>query len=156
MQRQEKEIRDRGEIESILEEAEIGRLGTCSGGEPYIVPLSFAYRDGRIVFHCARRGKKLDNIAKNPRVCFEVDEGEAIPAEKPCNFSYRYRSVIAYGEARVSTDPKKMVEALMLLVDKYASRVMSNQITEETVLKYENLAVVEITIDEMTGKKSPP
>ena len=78
MHRPEKEIRDRGEIEAVLREAEVGRLGTCSGGEPYVVPLQFAYHDGRVVFHCARRGKKLENIARNPRVCFEVDSGEVI------------------------------------------------------------------------------
>jgi nitroimidazol reductase NimA-like FMN-containing flavoprotein (pyridoxamine 5'-phosphate oxidase superfamily) len=156
MQRSEKEIKEREEIEHILEEAEIGRLGTCSKGEPYVVPLSFAYRDGKIMFHCARRGKKLDNIAKNPRVCFEVDTGEVIPAEKPCDFSYSYRSVIAYGEARVYTNSKKMVEALKLLVDKYAPSGMSGQLTEGTVSKYDNLAVVEITVNEMTGKKSSP
>lgn len=156
MQRPEKEIRDRGEMESILREAEIGRLGTCSDGEPYVVPLNFAYHDGKIVFHCARRGKKLENIAKNPRVCFEADSGEVIPAEKPCGFTSRYRSVITYGEARVYTDPKKMVEVLKLLVDKYAPRGMSTQIAEETISKYRNLAVVEIKVDEMTGKKSPP
>lgn len=156
MHRPEKEIKDLGEIESILKEAEIGRLGTCAGGEPYVVPLSFAYHDGRIVFHCARRGKKLENIAGNPRVCFEVDSGEVIPADEPCGLSCRYGSVIAYGEARVYTDPRKMVEVLRLLVDKYGPGGLSDQITVEVVSRYENLAVVEIEIDEMTGKRSQP
>jgi len=156
MHRAEKEIKDREEIESLLKEAEIGRLGTCVNDEPYVIPLSFAYYDGKIVFHCAKQGKKLENIAKNPRVCFEVDKGEVIPAEKPCGFSVRYRSVIAYGTARIHNDPNKIVEALRLIVDKYAPKGMSNQITEETILDYKNLAVVEITIEEITGKKSPP
>jgi len=121
-----------------------------------VVPLNFAYDNGRIVFHCARRGKKLENIAGNPRVCFEVDSGRVMPADEPCGFSFRYRSVIAYGEARVHTDPRKMVEALRLLVDKYAPRGMSDRLTAEAVSRHENLAVVEITVDEMTGKRSPP
>jgi len=156
MHRAEKEIKDRGEIERILRAAEFGRLGTCVDGEPYIVPLSFAYHDGKIVFHCAKRGKKLDNIAKNPRVCFEVDTGEVIPAEKPCRFSVRYQSVIAYGTAQVYNDPDKMVEVLTLITDKYGTKEMCSQLTREDVLRYENLAVVEITIDKMTGKRSPP
>jgi hypothetical protein len=155
MMRPEKEIKDRDEMELLLKTAKIGRLGTCVDGEPYVVPLSFAYHDDRIVFHCARKGKKLDNIARNPRVCFEVDTGEVVPAEEPCAFSVRYKSVIAYGAARVYTDSAKVVEALRLIVDKYAAKDLGSQITEETVLRYKNLAVVEITIDEMTGKKSP-
>ena len=156
MHRPEKDIKDLSEIESILKEAEIGRLGTCAGGEPYVVPLNFAYDNGKIVFHCARRGKKLENIAVNPRICFEVDSGRVTPADEPCGFSFRYRSVITYGEARVHTDLRKMVEALRLLVDKYAPRGMSDRLTAEAVSRYENLAVVEITIDEMTGKRSQP
>jgi nitroimidazol reductase NimA-like FMN-containing flavoprotein (pyridoxamine 5'-phosphate oxidase superfamily) len=156
MHRPEKEIRDWVEMEGILREAEIGRFGTCAGGEPYVVPLNFAYEDGKIVFHCARRGKKLENIAGNSRVCFEVDSGQVMQADEPCGFSFSYRSVIAYGEARVHTDPRKMVEALRLLVGKYALRRMSDQLTSEAVSRYENLAVVEITVDEMTGKRSPP
>jgi len=156
MLRSEKAIRDREEMESFLREVEIGRLGTCVDGKPYVVPLSFAYHKGKIVFHCAKRGKKLDNIAKNPQVCFEVDMGEVILDEKPCRFSVRYKSVIAYGTARVYNDPDKMIEVLRLIVDKYAKKGMSSQLTKEDVLRYENLAVVEITVDEMTGKKSPP
>jgi len=155
MNRHEKEIRDVEEMEAILREAEIGRLGTSVEGTPYIVPLSFAYHDGRIVFHCAGKGKKLDGIAENPRVCFEVDGGEVLPAENPCDFTYRYRSVIAHGEAKAHRHPGKLVEVLRLLVDKYAPG-MSSQVTEESVSRYDDLAVVEITVDEMTGKKSPP
>ncbi|MFQ6053770.1 MAG: pyridoxamine 5'-phosphate oxidase family protein, partial [Candidatus Bathyarchaeia archaeon] len=136
--------------------AAIGRLGTCADGEPYVVPLSFAYHDGRIVFHCARRGKKLESIARNPRVCFEVDDGEVIPGDEPCRFSFRYKSVIAYGEARIYTDPQRMVEALRLLVDKYAPAGMSGRLTLEEISRYENLAVVEIEVDRMTGKRSQP
>lgn len=155
MHRPEKKIRDRDELEVILRGAEVGRLGTCVGGEPYVVPVNFAYDDGRIVFHCARWGKKLENIVENPRVCFEVDiNGGVIPAGDPCNFSFRYQSIIAHGKARVHTDPQKVVEAMKLLVEKYASAAMADQITVEAVSRRQ-LAVVEITLEEMTGKRSP-
>jgi len=125
MRKAEKEIRDRAEMERILGEAEVGRLGTCLDGEPYVVPVSFVYRDGRIYFHGADRGKKIDHISRNPRVCFEVDEGETIRKDRPCDFSVRYRSVVAYGRAKIHTDPRKMLEVLKLLTDKYAPRGMS-------------------------------
>ena len=154
LRRAEKEIRDRGEVEAVLTEAEVGRLGTCADGEPYVVPLSFTYSDGRIVFHGAREGKKMKNIAGNPRVCFEVDVAEAMPSEDPCGYSFRYRSVIANGEAEVIEDHERRVEALRLLVEKYAPG-KGEALTEERVGRFKNLAVVEITIDEMVGKRSP-
>jgi nitroimidazol reductase NimA-like FMN-containing flavoprotein (pyridoxamine 5'-phosphate oxidase superfamily) len=77
-----------------------------------------------------------------------------MPAEDPCNFNFRYRSVIAYGKARVIEDPAERLAALRLLVEKYAPG-KGGMLTEERVKGSTSLAVVEITIEEMVGKKSP-
>jgi len=154
LRRTDKEIKDPREIEAVLREAEVGRLGTCVDGRPYVVPLSFAYRDGRILFHGAAEGKKLREIARNPMVCFEVDVAELLPAENPCNYNFRYRSVIANGNARVIEDEEGRIEGLKLIVEKYAPG-MGDRMKKETVDRLKNLAVVEIKIDEMVGKKSP-
>jgi len=154
LRRADKEIRDRAEVDAVLREAMVGRLGTCSDGRPYVVPLSFAYHEGKIYFHGAVEGKKMADISRNPRVCFEVDESELVPAEDPCNFNFRYRSVIADGKARVIEDPAERLAALRLLVEKYAPG-KGGTLTEERVRGSASLAVVEIKIEEMAGKKSP-
>ena len=154
LRRADKEIRDRAEVDAVLREAAVGRLGTCSEGRPYVVPLSFVYHEGKIYFHGAAEGKKMADIARNPKVCFEVDESELMPAEDPCNFNFRYRSVIADGTARVVGDPAERLAALRLLVEKYAPG-KGGALTEERVRGSASLAVVEITIEEMVGKKSP-
>jgi hypothetical protein len=82
LRRPEKEIKDKAEVERILTEAKVGRLGTSSDGRPYVVPLSFTYHDRKIVIHGAKIGKKMENIARNPRVCFEVDTSEIIPCAR--------------------------------------------------------------------------
>ena len=154
LRRADKEIRGRAEVEAVLREATVGRLGTCSEGRPYVVPLSFVYHEGKIYFHGAAEGKKMADIARNPRVCFEVDESELMPAEDPCSFNFRYRSVIADGTARVVKDPAERLAALRLLVEKYAPG-KGGTLTEERIRSSASLAVVEITIEEMVGKKSP-
>jgi len=154
LRRAEKEIKDSIEVEAVLVEADVGRLGTCADGRPYVVPLSFAYRDGRILFHGAAEGKKMRDIARNPWVCFEVDIAELLPADDPCNFNFRYRSVIADGSARVIEDEDERIEGLRLIVEKYAPG-MGDRLTKDDVGRFKNLAVVEIKIDEMVGKKSP-
>lgn len=154
LRRADKEIKDPREVEAVLKEAEVGRLGTCVDGRPYVVPLSFAYRDGRILFHGAAEGKKMTDITRNPRVCFEVDVAELLPSENPCNFNFRYRSVIANGTARVIEDEEERIEDLKLIVEKYAPG-MGDRLGVDDMERFKNLAVVEITIDEMVGKKSP-
>jgi nitroimidazol reductase NimA-like FMN-containing flavoprotein (pyridoxamine 5'-phosphate oxidase superfamily) len=154
LRRPEKEIKDKADVESVLTEALVGRLGTSVDGQPYVVPVSFAYHDGKIVIHGAKIGKKMENLARNPRVCFEVDTSEIIPADNPCGFTYKYRSVIANGTARFIEDPIEKAASLRLLVEKYAPG-KGSQMTEERVGAFTNLTVVEITVEEMVGKKSP-
>jgi nitroimidazol reductase NimA-like FMN-containing flavoprotein (pyridoxamine 5'-phosphate oxidase superfamily) len=124
------------------------------GPIPYVVPVFFACRDGRLYVHCAREGRKLDLLARNPRVCVEVDEVRGImPAEKPCAFSSVFRSLIASGTAARVSEPRAKREALDLLMAKYAGRTTGPgfDFSDATL---ENTVVLEITITEITGKQS--
>ena len=154
MRRKEKEIADRTVVEELLREAEVGRLATCSGGEPYVVPVNFAYYDGRIIVHGSREGRKMANIAANPKVCFEVDQAEKVEGERPCDYAFRYMSVVVQGRARVVEGDEARLAALRRLTDKYAPG-KGRMLTMDDLKKYANLAVVEVTVDSMTGKRSP-
>jgi len=154
MRRKEKEIAERAVVEELLREAEVGRLATCSGDEPYVVPVNFAYYDGRIIVHGSREGRKMANIAVNPRVCFEVDQAEKVEGERPCDYAFRYMSVVVQGRARVVEGDEARLAALRRLTDKYAPG-KGRMLTTEDLKKYANLAVVEVTVDSMTGKRSP-
>ena len=152
--RKDKEITDKTEIEAILREATVGRLGTSTDDTPYVVPVSYVYDDGKIIIHGAKQGKKMEAIASNPRVCLEVDTSDIITSDDPCNYSYRYKSVIANGTAKILEDPNEKLVGLRRLTEKYALGKGST-LTEEHLKKNSNLNVVEITIHEMVGKKSP-
>jgi nitroimidazol reductase NimA-like FMN-containing flavoprotein (pyridoxamine 5'-phosphate oxidase superfamily) len=105
MRRAEREIKDRSTIEEILRRATVCRLAVCDGNVPYVVPLSFGYRDNRLYFHSAPEGRKMETIKANPHVCFEVDvDHEIVPGEIPCGWTVRYRSVIGFGKARLLED----------------------------------------------------
>lgn len=74
MRKWKKEIRDKTVIIEILNTCHVGRLGTIGkDGYPIVKPLSFAYHDGRIYFHTAKEGEKIEDIKRDNRVCFEVD-----------------------------------------------------------------------------------
>ena len=100
-------IESREEMEAILRAIPLGYLGMAMGGEPYVVPLNYAYIDGKILFHCALEGKKLDYLAANPRVCFSVarqPEAEVLSHEQGDACHSDSDSVICYGRARVVED----------------------------------------------------
>ena len=62
------------EMQRLLKKYSHGRLGLAFQNEPYVVPVSYGYDQGRIFFHSAKQGKKVDFMRRNNKVCFEVDD----------------------------------------------------------------------------------
>jgi len=136
------------EIWGFLREARIARVATTGpDGWPYVVPFHYAVRGTSVVIHCASDGHFLRNVQSNPKVCFEVDEALGlIKADRPCDWSEEYRSVVAFGEARILRDQGERQEALSLLVARYGGEPVS--------LELSGVEVVEIELKVVTGKKN--
>ena len=57
------------ECQAILERGRTCILAVSGAeGYPYAVPLNYVYQDGKLYFHCAKQGQKLDAIRQNPKV----------------------------------------------------------------------------------------
>jgi nitroimidazol reductase NimA-like FMN-containing flavoprotein (pyridoxamine 5'-phosphate oxidase superfamily) len=63
----------RAEIDELLHEQVVGRVGCHVDGLTYVVPLIYAY-DGSALYVASIGGLKIEMMRANPRVCFEVDE----------------------------------------------------------------------------------
>jgi nitroimidazol reductase NimA-like FMN-containing flavoprotein (pyridoxamine 5'-phosphate oxidase superfamily) len=153
MKRAEKEIRNRVEIDEILKDAQICRIALARDTEPYIVPLFFGYDGARVYFHTANEGKKLDFIAANNRVCFEIERKVTlVPHEsEACSWSASYESVIGYGRISEMPRTEDKVYALDQIMLKYSGRKWNyNQSLLESV------KVWCVEIDSLTGKRSKP
>jgi nitroimidazol reductase NimA-like FMN-containing flavoprotein (pyridoxamine 5'-phosphate oxidase superfamily) len=143
-------IESRTEMENILREERLGYLGLSANGVPYVVPLNYAYLEGKILFHCALSGKKLDYLKANPQVCFTVgrQSGAAVrhPQGAQCNADHD--SVICYGVARIVEDVeerRRVLEAFNRCLQPGAAAI-----TLEAAAK---CCAVEIRIVEMTGRQ---
>lgn len=60
------------EIDSLLQQELIGRLGLHDGGRTYVVPIGYVY-DGTSLYSHTYDGEKLRMLRANPNICFEVD-----------------------------------------------------------------------------------
>jgi uncharacterized protein len=61
------------QIEYVLQNEVVGRIGCYSNGKIYlVVPVTYAYRTRYIYVH-SDEGMKIKMMRKNPRVCFESD-----------------------------------------------------------------------------------
>jgi len=64
------------EIDSLLRDQVVGRIGCTAEGETYVVPVIYAW-DGEAVWVATVEGRKTRAMRANARVCFEVDEYSA-------------------------------------------------------------------------------
>ena len=149
MRRIDREINDLFEIESILNDAPVCRIGLADGGEPYIVPVCFGYMNGTIYLHSALSGKKIAMLEKNPRSCIEVDHCDTIiRAERPCAWGMRYQSVIGFGRAYFISDHGEKKQGLNCIMRHYGSGM--HEFSDDDI---RNVCVIRIDIDSMKGKK---
>lgn len=61
------------QIEKVLNNNIVGRIGCHADGTTYVVPISYAY-DGTYIYGRTMEGMKVNIMRKNPNVCFEVDD----------------------------------------------------------------------------------
>ena len=143
-------IESRDEMETLLREETVGYLGLSMDGQPYVVPLNYAYVEGKIYFHCALTGLKLDHIRANPQVCFTVARQTGRVREHtgqdPCHVDSD--SVICTGVARIVEPAEERQPAL----DAFNARFNpdAEPIAPERTA---NCGAVEITVHEMTGRR---
>jgi nitroimidazol reductase NimA-like FMN-containing flavoprotein (pyridoxamine 5'-phosphate oxidase superfamily) len=151
MRRQEKEITDPEELKKVLRRASVCRLAMAVDGQPYVVPLNFGFADGCLFFHSAREGRKIEMLKNNPLVCFECEvDVNIVEGKTACTWGASYTSIIGFGRATLETDPEKKKRALNIIMDHYAGRSF-----DFSTRDVEKVTVIRVSIDEMTGKRSP-
>lgn len=148
--RRKRQQLSREDTEEILRGGTSGVLAVLGdGGYPYAVPLSYLYREGKIYFHCAAEGHKLDAIRQNEKVSFCVIGKDDV---RPEEYTTYFRSVVAFGRARV-LEGQDAWQALDALAGRYAPGHEEER-RREMDGQMHRLRVVEITVEHMTGKEA--
>ena len=134
----------------ILREEKRGVLSMHGeDGYPYGIPLDHWYNeeDGKLYFHGAKSGHKIDAIAKDNRVSYCVyDAGYRREGEWALNIS----SVVAFGRISPVTDEAKAAVICENLCRKFTDD--EEYIRKELTNAMPRVQCLELTIDHMTGK----
>lgn len=107
------------QIEEVLKQNILGRIGCNNGKKTYVVPVNYVY-DGKFIIAHSVEGMKIEMMRKNPDVCFEVDEMKSYT---------HWKSVIAWGQYQELTDERDRYYAMKLFVD----RMMHTKISETAI-----------------------
>jgi hypothetical protein len=127
MRRSDREIHDRAEIDAIIRDSMVCRLGLADAGGPYIVPVAFGYDGNALYFHTAPKGRKVACFLATPRVCFEIERNvRLLPVDdEPCGWTFFYECVIGYGAIAEIKGGRAKTEGLNRLMEHYSGRKWS-------------------------------
>lgn len=136
---------------SILERMTSGVLAVMGdNGYPYAVPLSYVYCDGKLYFHSAKTGHKIEAIIRNEKVSFCVIEQDNVVPEE---YTTYFRSVIVFGKARILTDDKEKRKAMEILAEKYSPSQQEGRL-QEIEKSFKHFVMIELLVESMTGKEA--
>lgn len=139
------------ENKEILNRRTAGVLALLGAdGYPYSVPLSYVYHGGKIYFHTAKSGHKLDAIRNCEKASFcVIDQDEIIPEE----YTSYFKSVIAFGTLRILEDEQEKRNAFLALAEKYSPEQGEDckKVVERNLL---HVCMLEFTIQHLTGKQA--
>lgn len=155
MRRRDRELTEVEEIKQVLDQCKVIRVGLHDGEDIYILPMNYGYimEDGKLTFymHGGMRGKKLDLIRANGRAAFELDcDHQLIEGKVPCQYGYRYASVMGKGTVSIVEDVQEKMEAMSILM-----KCLTDKEFEFNERLVSIITVIKLAVDEYTGKRRP-
>jgi nitroimidazol reductase NimA-like FMN-containing flavoprotein (pyridoxamine 5'-phosphate oxidase superfamily) len=109
------------QIEALLKDQLIGRIGCHTADVIYIVPVNYVY-DGTNIYCHSAKGMKIDIMRENPSVCFEVDNIKDIT---------NWQSVIVWGKFEEITEMDEKQKVLQKLTDRITPYIIDDSVTRE-------------------------
>ena len=149
--RRKRQALTQAQCQAILEQGSCGVLALSGDdGYPYAVPLSYLYHQGKLYFHCAKSGHKLDALRREPKASFCVVAQDQVA---PLEYTTLYRSVIVFGRLRELEDDGEKRAAIEALALKYAPQDTPAHREEAIRRDWGPLCVLELTPEHVSGKQ---
>lgn len=148
MRRKRQQLSEKESI-GILQKATAGTLALLGdNGYPYAVPISYVYADGKLYFHSALSGHKIDAIRNCDKASFCVIDKDDVRPEK---YTTYFRSVIAFGRIHIIEDEQEKLEIARLLGDRYNPN-QEEALQKELEKGLSRMLMIRFDIEHLTGK----
>ena len=150
MRRKRQQLSDEESV-AILRKATSGTLALLGdNGYPYAVPLSYVYSEGKLYFHSAMEGHKVDAIRNCDKASFCVIDSDDV---KPQQYTTYFRSVIAFGKIHIVEDDAQRLTAARLLGNRY-NPGHNEALEKELENGFKRMLVICLDIKHLTGKEA--
>ena len=135
----------------ILRNATSGTLAVLGdGGYPYAVPLSYVYADGKLFFHSALSGHKVDAVRNYDKASFCVIAQDNVQPQK---YTTYYRSVIAFGRVHIVDNEEEKLQTARLLGSRY-NPGDDESLQKEMAKGFSRMLMIRFDIEHLTGKEA--
>jgi len=143
---------DKRAVYDILDAALLCNVGYVIDGQPYVTPTAF-WREGNLLYwHGSSASRALANQSKDIPVCLTVSHVDGlVVARSGFHSSINYRSVMAFGHARVIEDLATKRRAMDVYQNRFLPhRAESNRASTDKELMATK--VLEMDIDQASAK----
>lgn len=135
----------------ILNKTTSGTLALLGdGGYPYSLPISYVYANGKLFFHSAQKGHKIDAIKQCDKASFSVIDKDDVKAKE---YTTYFRSVICFGHIHIIEEESEKMQAVRLLGNRYNPND-DESLNKELAKAYKAMNMIELDIEHMTGKEA--
>ncbi|WP_415282284.1 pyridoxamine 5'-phosphate oxidase family protein [Candidatus Nitrososphaera sp. FF02] len=152
------EIKSKQKMIDFLNGQPVGRVASIDkNGYPQVIPMNFVWENGAVYMHSHPFGEKLENMARNQKVGFEVDQHVCfLPSYyfHPTDASQAdtlYISVVIKGRAIIVQDNEEKARALNALMEKYQKEGRYEQLNAQMPAVHE-VTVIKVVPEDMRGK----
>lgn len=110
---------DHATVHALLDAAALAHVSYVIDGQPYCTPTLFWREGSRLYWHGSSASRMLRNQSEGQPACVTVTHLDSLVLAR-CGFNHSadYRSVMAFGRARLLTDPVEKERALVVMVDR--------------------------------------
>ena len=150
MRRKRQQLSDEESV-GILQRSTSGTLALLSdNGYPYAVPISYVYSEGKLYFHSALTGHKVDAIKNHDKASFCVIDKDDVQPKKYTTF---FRSVIAFGRIHIIEDEQEKLETARMLGSRYNPND-DESLQKEIESGFSRMLMIRFDIEHLTGKEA--
>lgn len=143
---------DHATVHALLDSAALCHVAYVVDGQPFCTPTLFWREGTRLYWHGSSASRMLRNLEEGEPACLTVTHFDSLVlARCAFNHSADYRSVMAFGRARLLTDPADKERALVTMVDRlFPGRTV--QLRATTAQEIKATSVVWMEIDKASAK----
>ena len=143
---------DHKTVHALLDAAALCHVAYVVDGQPICTPTLFWREESRLYWHGSSASRMLRNLSEGEPACLTVTHFDSLVLAR-CGFNHSadYRSIMAFGRARLLEDQAEKEHALVMMVDRFF-RGRTAGLRQSTEQEIKATAVIFMDIERASAK----